>query len=213
MKMVKKKWVLVFWPETSEISIVTFSDIAQAVNIKFIKVGWNGDLPWVDENNITTLYEATLLKISKNKLFLEHLDVDIFGRIRRKQYLDYIRSEMKKGIAKKKEEKKIQESTSRTINKQIMNLPLIKLNHHAENSNSGGKEKGSGNNPPSTTSPLLANCANCAQCICKNWRTEITLEYILQFEQHLYMMKQFYGIHSPLSNVNEEVRKQMIICR
>lgn len=64
MKMVKKKWVLVFWPETSEISIVTFSGIAQAVNIKFIKVGWNGDLPWVDENNITTLYEATLLKIS-----------------------------------------------------------------------------------------------------------------------------------------------------
>lgn len=60
----RSTWVLVFWPETTEISVVSIADISEAVNMNLIRKGWKGDLPWVDENNITTLYEATFLKIS-----------------------------------------------------------------------------------------------------------------------------------------------------
>lgn len=58
-------WVLVYWPETEEISIEIISDIQQAVKNKFIKKNWEGDLPWIDADGITTLYEAKFLRISR----------------------------------------------------------------------------------------------------------------------------------------------------
>lgn len=58
-------WVLVFWPETEEISIKCVSDIEKAVKNKFIKKNCKGELPWIDADGITTLYEAKFLRIAR----------------------------------------------------------------------------------------------------------------------------------------------------
>ena len=59
----KEKWVLLFWPETKDQTVMEYSDLLKVTKLKTIKENWSGDLPWV-ENGQMVLLEAQVKKIS-----------------------------------------------------------------------------------------------------------------------------------------------------
>ncbi|XP_034939919.1 uncharacterized protein, partial [Chelonus insularis] len=160
MKQKKSSWVLVFWVESSEVSVVNISDISKVLEPQFIKVGWKGELPWIDGGS-TTLYDAKILQISKNKDYLESLIVNQKGKIQKKELKIQIMAERRKIQQAKKRKVVTQNKNTSDANELIQSLSNI---------TSEPSEK--------TNMDTLDSCENCKNCVCREWRSKITPEFL-----------------------------------
>ncbi|XP_053598658.1 uncharacterized protein LOC103569178 [Microplitis demolitor] len=180
VKKNKEKWVLIFWVESCETSIVTFKDISEVLKPSLIRTRC-GDLPWVNRYGITTLYEATLLKISNNSDYLQNFIIDVHGKVLKKTYSANIMSEKKKLSADTKKAIKLREKNVQSMNESTTKLTKIgwstcnnssKINRFVITVDSPSTVDDSAK--PSTSSEKSENsknaCENCKNCVCKPWR-------------------------------------------
>ncbi|XP_074114117.1 uncharacterized protein LOC141537170 [Cotesia typhae] len=193
VKKNKDKWVLIFWIESCEISIVSLKDISEVLKSKLIRVGWCGDLPWVDRYGITTLYEAKLLKISRNFNYLEALLIDVKGKVLKKNYSVSIMAEKKKLSGNKKKNAKLQEKNVQSMNESTKELVKIgkplsnnspQINRPITTTDNDliQVDDSTKSTTSSETSQTQKNtCENCKDCICRPWRSNLTPEYTTLF--------------------------------